>query len=205
MPCPLVQPPAQREPRPIKMPPIRATTNLGRGAEPKACAHPCRHPLWTETTREQGREQGADHNAQDKHPAPIYDRSEFLEIGFFVDLVPAEQALDHAAGRAKGVEQPIVLSESRKESHIKIPIPIPTAYGDQRTAYNHSIRSSSSGTCTNAPILAARRYSPRPGALAPSSLVVATFAATALPKAMKKTSLASTSYPFDDRGLAPLS
>jgi hypothetical protein len=47
--------------------------------------------------------------------------------------------------RANGVEQPIVLSESRKDSQLNIPMPIPTAYGDQRTARNHSMRFSSPG------------------------------------------------------------
>jgi hypothetical protein len=39
MPCPLVQPPAQRAPTPIKIPPMSAVIRRGSGIGPKVAAH----------------------------------------------------------------------------------------------------------------------------------------------------------------------
>jgi hypothetical protein len=46
--------------------------------------------------------------------------------------------------RAKEVEQLIGSLEMRKLNQFKMPMPIPTAYGDQRTSVKNSIRLSSS-------------------------------------------------------------
>ncbi len=100
MPWPLVQPLAQRAPKPIRMP--QSDDQAHRGSTAKGLSPMVRDPARVKGARQLGGDEGSHDDTHHQHPLPVNLGPEELVIGFLVDARPRKEPLDHAAGPGEG-------------------------------------------------------------------------------------------------------